>query len=154
MPRLFAVSAVSIVGLLISSVLIQTSATKSALHNTYILPYPTASSCKLLQGYNGPYGHTGAVEFAYDFQMPIGSPVNAARDGEVVSVVEKNNDGTRAPGEENVVVIKHSDGTFGRYYHLRNKELSFRLAIRLSRVTGSHSAETAAQARVLIFTSM
>jgi len=118
MPRLFAVSAVSIVGLLISSVLIQTSATKSALHNTYILPYPTASSCKLLQGHNGPYGHTGAVEFAYDFQMPIGSPVNAARDGEVVSVVEKNNDGTRVPGEENVVVIKHSDGTFGRYYHL------------------------------------
>lgn len=84
----------------------------------YILPYPVGMHCKLLQGNNGPYGHTGPAEFAYDFQMPLGSPVIAARGGEVVKVVESNNDGTRVPGEENVLVIKHSDGTFGRYYHL------------------------------------
>jgi murein DD-endopeptidase MepM/ murein hydrolase activator NlpD len=50
--------------------------------------------------------------------MPIGSPIIAARSGEVVHVVEVHDNGTRKPGEENVVVIKHSDGTFGRYYHL------------------------------------
>ncbi|HSE98038.1 MAG TPA: M23 family metallopeptidase [Blastocatellia bacterium] len=50
--------------------------------------------------------------------MPIGSPIIAARSGEVVHVVESNNDATRKPGEENVVVIKHSNGTFARYYHL------------------------------------
>ena len=85
---------------------------------TYILPYPKEAKYKLLQGYNGPYGHKGHAEFGYDFQMPIGSPVIAARDGEVIKVVENNSDGTRKPGEENVVVIKHSDGTFARYYHL------------------------------------
>lgn len=85
---------------------------------SYILPYPEGTGYKLLQGYNGPYGHKGHAEFGYDFQMRIGSPVIAARGGEVIKVVENNSDGTRVPGEENVVVIKHSDGTFGRYYHL------------------------------------
>ena len=86
--------------------------------HSYVLPYPTGASCKVLQGYNGPYGHKDHAEFAYDFQMPIGSPVVAARGGEVVKIVESNNDSTRKPGQENVVVIKHSDGTFGRYSHL------------------------------------
>lgn len=86
--------------------------------DSYILPYPEGSSYKLLQGYDGPYGHKGHAEFGYDFQMPIGSPIIAARGGDVVRVVESNNDGTRVAGEENVVVIKHSDGTFARYYHL------------------------------------
>lgn len=86
-------------------------------HQGYVLPFADGSF-KLLQGYNGPYGHTGHAEFAYDFQMPIGTTVIASRSGEVVSVVEKNSDGTRKPGEENVVVVRHSDGTFARYYHL------------------------------------
>jgi murein DD-endopeptidase MepM/ murein hydrolase activator NlpD len=84
----------------------------------YLMPYPGGASYKLLQGYNGPYGHKGHAEFAYDFQMPVGSAVIAARGGEVVKVIENHDDGTRVPGQENVVVIKHSDGSFGRYYHL------------------------------------
>jgi murein DD-endopeptidase MepM/ murein hydrolase activator NlpD len=88
------------------------------IEESYVLPYPTGSSYKVLQGYAGPYGHKDHAEFGYDFQMPIGSAVVAARAGEVVKVVENNSDSTRRPGEENVVVIKHSDGTFGRYYHL------------------------------------
>lgn len=91
---------------------------KPSTRARYLLPFPRGNEIKLLQGYNGPYGHKGAAEFAYDFQMPIGSPVLAARAGEVVKVVKNNNDATRVPGEENVVVIKHSDGTFARYYHL------------------------------------
>ena len=84
----------------------------------YALPYPSTVSRKLIQGNNGPYGHTGAAAFAFDFVMPIGSPVLAARGGEVVKIEERFNDGTRTPGQENFVVIRHADGTFGRYYHL------------------------------------
>jgi murein DD-endopeptidase MepM/ murein hydrolase activator NlpD len=84
----------------------------------YVLPYPTAVSRKLIQGNNGPFGHSGAAAFAFDFIMPIGSPVVAARGGEVAKVEERFKDGTRVPGEENYIVIRHSDGTFGRYYHL------------------------------------
>ena len=71
-----------------------------------------------LQGYAGPWGHQGHAEFSYDFEMPVGSPVVASRSGEVVFLVEHHKDGTRKPGEENVVVIKHADGSFARYYHL------------------------------------
>jgi murein DD-endopeptidase MepM/ murein hydrolase activator NlpD len=90
----------------------------AAIEESYVLPFPAGASYKLLQGYAGPYGHKGHAEFGYDFQMTIGTPVIAARGGEVVKVVKNNSDSTRKPGEENVVVIKHSDGTFGRYYHL------------------------------------
>lgn len=86
--------------------------------NGYVLPYPKGVTHKLLQGYAGPWGHEKHAEFSYDFQMAIGSPIIAARSGQVVHLVESNKDSTRKPGEENVLVIKHSDGTFGRYYHL------------------------------------
>jgi murein DD-endopeptidase MepM/ murein hydrolase activator NlpD len=91
---------------------------RAVTEESYVLPFPAGASYKLLQGYAGPYGHKDHAEFGYDFQMPIGSAVVAARSGEVVKVVENNSDSTRRPGEENVVVIKHSDGTFSRYYHL------------------------------------
>jgi murein DD-endopeptidase MepM/ murein hydrolase activator NlpD len=84
----------------------------------YVLPYPDGAGRKVIQGYAGPWGHQGHAEFSYDFEMPIGSPVVAARAGEVVHLVEHHHDATRKPGEENVVVIKHGDGSFARYYHL------------------------------------
>lgn len=95
-----------------------TSGNIESASEAYTLPYSKGAGYKLLQGYNGPYGHKGHCEFAYDFQMPISTEVMAARSGEVIKVVEQNSDGTRKPGEENVIVIKHPDGTFGRYYHL------------------------------------
>jgi murein DD-endopeptidase MepM/ murein hydrolase activator NlpD len=86
--------------------------------DSYVLPYPSGTNRKLLQGYAGPWGHQGHAEFSYDFEMPIGSPVIASRPGEVVHLVEHHKDSTRKPGDENVVVIKHADGSFARYYHL------------------------------------
>ena len=47
----------------------------------YVLPYPQTESYKVLQAYNGPWGHEKHAEFAYDFQMPMGSAVHAARSG-------------------------------------------------------------------------
>lgn len=84
----------------------------------YVLPYPKGMTYTLLQGYAGPWGHEKHAEFSYDFQMAIGSPILAARAGQVVHLVERNKDSTRKPGEENVLVVRHADGTFGRYYHL------------------------------------
>jgi murein DD-endopeptidase MepM/ murein hydrolase activator NlpD len=85
---------------------------------SYVLPYAKDSSHKILQAFNGPYGHEGHAAFAYDFQMPIGTPVHAARSGKVVHVESRHKDATRKAGEENVIVIRHDDGTFARYYHL------------------------------------
>jgi len=85
---------------------------------TYLLPYPVGTASELLQGYNGPWGHTGKVAYAYDFKMPIGSPVTAARDGIVLRVEARFEDGNRTAGQENFIFVAHGDGTFGRYYHL------------------------------------
>jgi len=85
---------------------------------SYQLPFPVGDSAKLIQGNNGPYGHTGAAAYAFDFIMPIGSAVTAARSGRVYATESRYVDNNRNPGQENYVVIQHSDGTFGRYYHL------------------------------------
>jgi murein DD-endopeptidase MepM/ murein hydrolase activator NlpD len=84
----------------------------------YILPFPSGESHELLQGYAGPWGHTGKIEFAYDFKMPIGSAVCAARGGTVVKTEARFRDANRTAGQENYIYIAHGDGTFGRYYHL------------------------------------
>jgi len=84
----------------------------------YVLPYAQTTSYKLLQGYNGPWGHEKHCAFAYDFQMPIGTPVQASRAGKVVHIEQRYRDSTRKAGEENLIVIEHADGTFARYYHL------------------------------------
>ena len=84
----------------------------------YSLPFPVGDSARLIQGNNGPWGHSGAAAYAFDFIMPIGSPVTAARGGQVVATESRYLDHNRNPGQENYVVIRHSDGTFGRYYHL------------------------------------
>jgi murein DD-endopeptidase MepM/ murein hydrolase activator NlpD len=105
-------------GLSIFAIVSAAGGSTQSASEKYTLPYSKGAAYKLLQGYDGPYGHKGHSQYAYDFQMPIGTPVLAARSGEVVKVVEQNNDSTRKPGEENLIVIKHSDGSFGRYYHL------------------------------------
>lgn len=50
--------------------------------------------------------------------MPVGSPVTASRDGVVVSVEARFEDGNRTAGQENFIFVSHGDETFGRYYHL------------------------------------
>ena len=94
------------------------SARPGAASPVYLLPYPVGVQCELLQGYNGPWGHQGKAAYAYDFKMPLGSPVTAARDGVVVGVEARFEDGNRTPGQENFIFVSHGDGTFGRYYHL------------------------------------
>jgi murein DD-endopeptidase MepM/ murein hydrolase activator NlpD len=97
----------------------------------YVLPYAESSKHKLLQGYNGPWGHEAHAAFSYDFQMPIGTPVHAARSGKVVHIEEKFQDATRKPGEENVIVVMHEDGTYGRYYHLTQNGASVEVGDRV-----------------------
>jgi hypothetical protein len=91
---------------------------REQVKTNYILPFVKGTEHQLIQGNNGKYGHTGHAEFAFDFLMPIGTEVIAARGGKVVKIEEKFVDNTRKPGEENYVIIQHEDGTFARYYHL------------------------------------
>jgi murein DD-endopeptidase MepM/ murein hydrolase activator NlpD len=85
---------------------------------TYLLPFPIGSTVHVLQGNNGPWGHTKEIAYAYDFKVPIGSDVCAARSGTVAKIEASFTDGNRTPGQENFIFIDHGDGTYSRYYHL------------------------------------
>lgn len=97
---------------------------KDAIHDDdhmYSLPYASGTRYRVLQGYGSRFSHTGLEEFAIDFDMPVGTPVHAARDGVVARVVDRNSEGCWEDGcgrYANFVVILHSDGTTGEYYHL------------------------------------
>jgi len=87
----------------------------------YAFPYSSAKAYRILQGYGSRFSHRGREEFAIDFDMPIGTPVHAARSGVVARIEESNSKGCWEDdcGQyANFVVILHSDGTTGEYYHL------------------------------------
>jgi murein DD-endopeptidase MepM/ murein hydrolase activator NlpD len=88
----------------------------------YRLPFASGSNVRVSQGYNGGLSHTGLSAYAVDFSVAIGTPVYAAREGEVVGVEVSNDLGGPYPQFRpymNYVNIRHSDGTLGNYYHLK-----------------------------------
>lgn len=97
---------------------------KDAVHDDehlYSLPYASGESYRILQGYGSRFSHTGLEEFAIDFNMAVGTPVHAARGGVVARVEESNSKGCWEDGcgrYANFIVVLHSDGTTGEYYHL------------------------------------
>jgi murein DD-endopeptidase MepM/ murein hydrolase activator NlpD len=90
----------------------------------YVLPYPAGASYLVDQGNCSPAGngHRGPARYGYDFLMPIGSLIVAARAGVVVQVEESHRDGEVAPtGFDNLLVVEHDDGTTALYGHLTNE---------------------------------
>jgi hypothetical protein len=81
----------------------------------YRLPFVAGVRRWCVQGNRGAYSHHGWQEFAWDFAMPVGSDVCAARAG-IVTRVEVSYDG-HSP-RNNEIIIDHGDGTLGFYLHL------------------------------------
>jgi murein DD-endopeptidase MepM/ murein hydrolase activator NlpD len=94
-----------------------------APEQAYRLPYALASSHVVSQAYPDAITHADAASMhAFDFAMPIGTGIHAAREGVVVDVasdfydagLDPDIDGPRA----NIVRILHADGTLALYAHL------------------------------------
>lgn len=83
----------------------------------YKLPWPAGQSWLCCQSNRGVVSHRGWQEFAFDFLMPEGSPVCAARGG-VVTAIVVNHDGHGLNAPNNYIAIDHGDGTSGWYLHL------------------------------------
>jgi murein DD-endopeptidase MepM/ murein hydrolase activator NlpD len=98
---------------------------KNATHNDdylYALPYSSGHSYRIIQGFRSRFSHTGLEEFAIDFDMPVGTPVHAARAGVVARVEESHSKGCWEDGcgkHANFIIVLHSDGTTGEYYHMQ-----------------------------------
>lgn len=90
----------------------------------YKLPFKRNKKYKLIQGWGGNFSHNHEASLhALDFKMKIGQPVHAARGGVVVQSIEryKKNGGREMIAYANAIVIRHKDGTFASYLHLKHK---------------------------------
>lgn len=88
----------------------------------YSLPFAKGSTVSVSQGYHGDTSHKGLSAYAVDFPVPVGTPIYAAREGMVVGAEGGSNLGGASPEYRkyaNYVIIEHSDGTMGNYYHLK-----------------------------------
>ena len=83
----------------------------------YVLPYPIGEAYPVYQSYCWcAGGHRD--QLAYDFTIPIGDTVVAARGGVVRVIREDSPDNGEGEGEHNYVYIEHEDGTAAFYAHL------------------------------------
>lgn len=88
----------------------------------YVLPYAVGSEYLMFQGNcfeNGGHRNT----FAYDFEMPMGTPILAGRAGRVIAANEQYSDDDHVSGHENNAFVRHADGTVIRYTHLQQGEV-------------------------------
>ena len=90
----------------------------------YRLPYQDNEYHVVMQGNRGAFSHQAGSsnEFAYDFAMPIGSTVCAARGGVVIGVRQDSDVGgsdEKFKLSDNYVLVRHSDGTYAEYIHLK-----------------------------------
>ena len=84
----------------------------------YVLPYPAGSSYYVNQANCSTGGHQGPYKYSYDFVMPIGTTVTAARAGVVAEIRMHFRNGQYGEGQSNWVKIRHVDGTIAAYSHL------------------------------------
>ncbi len=96
-----------------------------AKHDTsavYRLPFASGKAFRVDQGAGGAFTHTGNDQNAIDFGMPEGTAIRAAREGTVEVVVDRfDGGGANLSFRESVnfILIRHPDGTYGEYVHLR-----------------------------------
>lgn len=97
-----------------------TSVTKNIDTYEYQLPFAEGMKHRVVQGYGGLFSHMHIA--ALDFEMPIGTPIYAARGGKIYSYKDDSNEGgpfSKYKNKANYIIIKHSDGSFGCYWHLK-----------------------------------
>jgi murein DD-endopeptidase MepM/ murein hydrolase activator NlpD len=83
----------------------------------FTLPFAPRGTSTVIQGFDGEPTHKGERRHAFDFALPEGTPVLAAREGVVDYVLDDARDGERPEGNE--VLILHADGSHSGYAHLQ-----------------------------------
>ena len=89
----------------------------------YQMPFSANAQWTISQGFYGQASHNDSLsEYAVDFNIPMGTPVHAARTGIVMEVIDQYPDtgGVRKSDVEhaNVIRILHEDGSMAVYGHL------------------------------------
>ena len=90
---------------------------------------------RVSQGNCGSTTHAAGtgLQYAYDFEMPVGTAVESSRDGVVLLVEDQYLQGNRTRGHENYVVVWHDDDSLGSYGHLTTAGVLVRVGQRVGR---------------------
>lgn len=102
--------------------------TEAAMHDDsvlYRLPYRDGESYEVIQGYGGNFSHNADNFYSIDWDMPVGTEVVAARGGLVIAAREESD--RKGRGWDNHVIIRHRDGTYAWYLHLRQNGVTVEL---------------------------
>lgn len=96
----------------------------------WLLPFDAAdagccsifsSTGRCTQGNGTSDSHKGELRFAFDFDLPVGTPVLASAAGQVAASCSSSDCGGRSAKmrtKANFVVLRHAPGVYSRYYHL------------------------------------
>ena len=102
----------------------------------YRLPFQQGKKYRVSQGFGGKSSHSKPTSFyAIDFQLDIGEPVHAAREGLVVQVIDwftEHGDKSFIK-KANRIVVLHDDGTIASYVHLNYKGSFVTIGDRISK---------------------
>ena len=103
----------------------------SPTDDVFLLPFACGQSYRVTQGNNTDFSHSGRSAWAFDFSMPLDTPMLAMRAGTVVFA-----DGGTGPGspcysgggqecinDANYVVVSHADGSTTQYAHLNRVDV-------------------------------
>lgn len=109
----------------------------------YVLPYPEGHAHNVRQGNCNPrntHNERYNATYAYDFEMPIGSPIVAVRAGRVLALTERFENSQRGIREANFVAIAHDDRTYAMYGHLTKDGVHVEVGDRVEQ--GRHIADS------------
>ena len=108
----------------------------STVQSNYIYGLPTdiGNFFFISQGYKGWFSHK--KQYALDFKLKEGSLVFAAREGIVFKVAAHNTEGGMSKkylSKGNYIIIRHLDGTYAAYWHLKHNGVSVEIGQEVSR---------------------
>lgn len=110
----------------------------------YLLPFACGFSTTVTQGNNTQFSHNGKSAFAFDFGVPMGTPVAAMAAGTVKFAYAGTQPGDPCYGgggqscinAANYVNIAHGDGTVTQYAHLSEVHVSVGASVVRGQIIG------------------
>ncbi|HEX2625842.1 MAG TPA: peptidoglycan DD-metalloendopeptidase family protein [Candidatus Limnocylindrales bacterium] len=104
----------------------------------YRLPFLPGRAVAVRQGWHTGYSHKGQARYAYDFALPMRTPVVAAASGVVAFTRTGNKQcgGIEARNFANLVTIYHADGSATTYGHLSTVSVRVGDVVRAGQVIG------------------
>lgn len=111
----------------------------------YYMPFACGASYRVTQSPGGSTSHTGRSAHAFDFGVPLNTPIDASRSGRVTGVRTATGPGDACYGgggpscaaATNWVILQHPDGNTSAYYHLNSSTMTVGTEVRRGDVIGA-----------------